>query len=122
MNLKDAREHLMSVLTGADIRTFYGFGKFATPCARIYPAAPWIEPSGLLNGRRIQRWEVWAVSGKVDATASFDDLEALVIKIDNALRNDPQWANLMWQRPGVVNMGGTVYYASRGVILTRAEV
>lgn len=122
MSLTTARAELLAALDAASIRTFYGMGQFTAPCARIFPAEPWIDLGGLANGRRIQRWEVWAVAGRTDALATFDDLEAMVSAIDSAIAGLKGWGSPLWRRPAVTDMGGTKYFACRGVIETRAEV
>lgn len=122
MSLTTARAELLSTLESADIRSFYGVGVFAAPCARIFPADPWVDLSGLAGGRRTQRWEVWAVAGRADALATFDELEALVMKINAAIEGLPNWNRISWRRPGITDMGGTKYFACRGTLETLAEV
>lgn len=122
MTLNTSRQGLLAALTAASIPSFYGMGAFSAPCARIFPADPWVDRSGLANGRRTQRWEVWVVAGKQDAIANFDELEALVSATEAALTGLAGWSTLVWQRPGIVDMGGTKYFACRGTIETTAEV
>jgi len=122
MTLQTARSELLAALEAASIRTFYGMGAFAAPCARIFPAEPWVEVSGRLNGRRSQSWEVWAVAGRTDSMATFDELEAMVIAIDAAIDGLQSWSHPTWRRPAVTEMGGTKYFACRGTIETIAEV
>jgi len=112
----------MDALSGASINTFYGWGAFTTPCARIYPGEPWVGLSGQLGGRRTQNWEVWAVAGLVDSNATYDDLEALVQSINAALEPLPHWAHIEWRRPAYVGMSGQRYIACRGVMETMLEV
>lgn len=121
MSLRSARAQLMSALTNAGIDTYYGWGAFSTPCARIFPAEPWVELSGLANGARTQRWEVWAVAGRVDGGATFDEMEALVQDINAAISMMAGWSYVAWHRPVSSDMGGTRYLASRGDIETKAE-
>ena len=78
MTLKASRQVLLTALETAGINAFYGMGRFTAPCARIFPAEPWVDASGLANGRRTQRYEIWVVAGRTDSEATFDDLEALV--------------------------------------------
>ncbi len=122
MTLNASRKELMDTLEAANVRTYYGMGVFAAPCARIFPAEPWVEVSGRANGRRTQTWEVWAVAGKADAVATFDELEAMVIAIDTALEPLAAWASPTWHRPAITDMGGTKYFACRGTVETIAEV
>lgn len=122
MSLTTSRGQLLSALEGAGIRAFYGLGVFAAPCARIYPADPWVALNGQAGGRRTQNWEVWAVAGRVDSGANFDELEALVMGINAALETLPQWNRPTWYRPSVTDMGGTRYFACRGILETLAEV
>lgn len=122
MSLTGARQALLLALEAADIRTYYGWGVFASPCARVFPGEPWVGMSGLAGGRRTQRWEVWAVAGKVDAAATFDDLEGLVQDINAAIDQLPQFGHVEWRRPAVTDMGGTRYLACRGIIETLMEV
>jgi hypothetical protein len=122
MSLKSARGELLAALESASIRTFYGMGQFTAPCARIFPAEPWVDVSGALGGRRAQHWEVWAVAGKADATANFDELEELVQSINDALVGLMGWGHPAWRRPANTLMGGTTYLACRGVVETLAEV
>jgi hypothetical protein len=121
VSLRDARQILLDALTAGGVRAFYGFGGFTTPCARIYPGDPWIGQMGLADGRRIQRWEVWAVAGKADAVANFEEMEALVIQCNLAVEGMRSWNRIDWRRPGPVDMGGTKYLACRGVIETILE-
>jgi hypothetical protein len=120
--LTKARQQLMDALSAADIRTYYGMGVFSAPCARIFPAEPWVEIDGRLNGRRVQSWEVWAVAGQADSLATFDELEAMVMAIDAAIDPLQSWSHPTWRRPAVTAMGGAKYFACRGTIETIAEV
>jgi hypothetical protein len=122
MTLKDSRQTLLDALTAAGVNAFYGMGAFTAPCARVYPAEPWVDLSGLANGRRTQRWEVWVVAGRADALATFDELEALVKTCNDALNGLQGWAYPVWRRPAVTEMGGTRYFACRGVMETTQEV
>lgn len=112
----------MDALTAASIETFFGWGAFATPCARIFPGEPWVAQEGLLSGPRLQMWEVWAVAGRVDANATFEEMEALTQLINDALEPLQNWGHIQWRRPSIVNMGGVQYLACRGVIQTMLEV
>jgi hypothetical protein len=120
--LKDSRQLLLDALTAAGIDAFYGMGRFTAPCARVYPADPWVDLSGLANGRRTQRWEVWVVAGKADSIATYDELEALLQQCNAALSGLQGWSYPAWRRPAVTEMGGTRYFACRGVMETTAEV
>lgn len=123
MSLRSARASLMVALTNADIDTYYGWGAFSAPCARVFPGEPWVEGGGgLAGGMRVQRWEVWAVAGRVDASASFDELEDLVQRINDAIEPLNEWSHVEWRRPAITTMSGTAYIACRGVIETRLEV
>ena len=120
--LKDARAAILAALEAAGVPAFYGFGKFSVPCARVFPAQPWIAADGLANGRCRQFWEVWAVTGRADAEANFDEMEALVSQIDAVLCRIPNMAGVRWSRPGVVTMSGVQYIACRGQVEALAEV
>jgi hypothetical protein len=122
MTLTDARAELLAALEAAGVRAFYGMGTFAAPCARIFPSEPWVEVSGRFNGRRTQTWEVWAVAGRTDSMATFDELESMVVSIDSAIDALQSWSHPTWRRPAVTDMGGTKYFACRGTIETIAEV
>jgi hypothetical protein len=122
MSLTSARQALLDALTAADIDTYYGWGAFSAPCARVFPAEPWVSLDGLLGGKRTQRWEIWAVAGKADSGATFDELEAMVIAINDACEPLQPFARIEWHRPTSTDMGGTRYLASRGVIETKMEV
>ena len=122
MTLKDSRQVLLDTLTAAGIDSYYGMGRFTAPCARVFPADPWVDLSGLANGRRTQHWEVWAVAGRTDSMATFDELEALVTAINNALVGLSGWSTLAWRRPAVTEMGGTRYFACRGLTESTQEV
>lgn len=123
MSLNSARTELLAALTAANIDTYYGWGAFSVPCCRIFPGEPWVAlGGGLAGGKRTQRWEVWAVAGRVDAAASFDDLEALVQSINAAVDGLPKWTYVEWRRPAITDMGGARYIACRGVIETQLEV
>jgi hypothetical protein len=122
MSLTTSRETLMSALQNAGIEAFYGMGAFTAPCARIYPAEPWVDSSGLANGRRTQRWEIWAVAGRTDSLVTFDELEAMVIAIDAVCEGMAGWSSVVWRRPAITDMGGTRYIATRGVVETTQEV
>jgi hypothetical protein len=122
MSLSGARAQLLAALTAADIDTYYGWGAFSAPCARIFPGDPWVAQEGLLGGRRSQRWEIWAVAGRVDSNATFDELEALVQSINDALEPANAWGHVEWRRPSSTDMGGTRYLACRGIIETMLEV
>lgn len=122
MTLKESRAEILTALEAADVRAYYGMGVFTAPCARIFPAEPWVEVSGRFNGRRTQTWEVWAVAGRADSMATFDELEAMVIAIDTVIDTLPAWSSPTWRRPAVTDMGGTRYFACRGTIETIAEV
>jgi hypothetical protein len=122
MSLKTSRQVLLDALTAANVNAFYGVGRFTAPCARVYPADPWVDISGLANGRRTQRWEVWVVAGKADSLATFDELEALVTTCNTALGGLQGWAYPVWRRPAITEMGGTKYFACRGMMETTAEV
>lgn len=120
--LKDSRQLLLDALTAAGVDAFYGMGRFTAPCARVYPADPWVDLSGLANGRRTQRWEVWVIAGKADSLATYDELEALLQQCNAALTGLPGWSWPAWRRPAVTEMGGTRYFACRGIMETTAEV
>lgn len=118
--LSDARVEL-TVALGSD-RVFGPGEPFATPCVRIHPGAPWLGPSVLARGERTQRWEVWAVAGKLDAKANYEALETLVSTITTALDALPGWSGIIWDRPNPTDMGGTQYLAVRGTIETKKGV
>ena len=122
MSLNAARNELMAALTDAAIDTYYGWGVFAATCARIFPGEPWVDTGGQLGGRRIQRWEVWSVAGAVDSAATFDDMEDLTQRINDALEPLQHWNHIVWRRPTIVDMGGGRYLACRGIIETMLEV
>jgi len=122
MSLASARAQLLTAIDAAGIKVFYGSGGFTTPCARIFPAQPWVGPSAMADGKRTQRWEVWAVAGRVDSGATFDELEALVQAISNATEGLQQWSRIGWDRPINSVMGGVIYSACRGVTETREIV
>jgi hypothetical protein len=122
MSLTDSRKVLLDALEAAEINTFYGIGRFTAPCARIYPADPWVDLSGLANGRRTQRWEVWVVAGRADSIATFDELEELLKRCNVALSGLQGWAYPVWRRPAITDMGGTRYFACRGIMETTQEV
>lgn len=122
MSLETARQALFAALTAADIDTYYGWGTFSAPCARIFPAEPWVTLSGLAGGKRTQRWEVWAIAGRTDAGAAYEDLESLVQSINNAIVGLKGFAYPEWRRPALTDMGGARYIASRGIIETLMEV
>jgi hypothetical protein len=122
MTLKDSRQTLLDTLTAAGVDTFYGIGRFTAPCARIFPADPWVDLSGLANGRRTQRWEIWVVAGRTDSMATFDELEAMVKLCNDALIPLMGWAYPVWRRPAVAEMGGTKYFTCRGIVETTQEV
>jgi hypothetical protein len=116
----DARAELVTAL-GAE-RVYQPGETFSTPCIRIHPGAPWVGPSFLASGQRTQRWEVWAVAGKGDATANYEALETLVSTITIALDALPGWSGIVWDRPNPTDMGGTMYLAVRGTIETKKGV
>lgn len=116
MSLSEARNGLLVALNAAGIDTYYGWGVFSAPCARIFPGEPWVALSGMAGGRRLQRWEIWAVAGNADSGATYDDLEGLVQEINDAVNQMPGFGTVEWHRPASVDMGGTRYLASRGVI------
>ena len=122
MTLQSSRQVLLEAIEAAGVNAFYGVGRFTAPCARIYPADPWVDISGLANGRRTQRWEVWVVAGKADSLANFDELEALVKTCNDAVSDLQGWSHPSWRRPAITEMGGTKYFACRGVVETTAEV
>lgn len=122
MSLTDARQQLLDALTAAEIDTYYGWGAFSAPCARIFPSEPWVGRSGLAGGKRTQSWEVWAVAGRTDGGATFDEMEALVQTINATLEQLPQFSHAEWHRPTSTDMGGTRYLACRGVIESMMEV
>jgi hypothetical protein len=120
--LKTSRQLLLDTLTAAGVNAFYGMGRFTAPCARIFPADPWVDASGLANGRRTQRWEIWAVAGRSDSEATFDELEALVQQCNDAVSGLQGWSHPVWRRPANAEMGGTRYFSCRGVVETTQEV
>ena len=121
--LTDARAELKTALDAADVRCYAEpTGRFTTPCVRIHPASPWLAPSVLAAGGRTQRWEVWAVLGRVDSKAQYKGLEAIVSTVTNALDLLPGWSGIIWERPAPTEMGGATYLAVRGVIETKREV
>jgi len=122
MSLKDARTALLAGLEAAGIRAYYGWGAFSVPCARVLAGEPWVSLGGLQGGKRRQRYEVWAVMGRTDSGASFEEMEALVQSIDAALEGMAAFSHAEWHKPVRVDMGGTNYMATRGVIDTMMEV
>lgn len=122
MSLTTARQDLVTALTAADIDTYYGWGAFSAPCARVFPGEPWVETSGMAGGRRTQRWEVWAVAGRVDSSATFDELEALVMAINAAINGLATFSHVEWHRPSIADMAGAKYLTCRGVIESLQEV
>jgi len=122
MTLQACRQQLLDALTAAGVNTFYGMGAFTAPCARVYPADPWVDVSGLANGRRTQRWEIWVVAGRADSIATFDELEALVAICNAAVSGLQHWSHPAWRMPAITDMGVTKYFASRGVVETTQEV
>jgi hypothetical protein len=66
---------------------------------------------------------VWAVAGRTDAGATYDDLEQLVITTNKAIDGLPGWSHVEWHRPASTDMGGgNRFMAARGIIETRMEV
>ena len=122
MSLRGAREVILGLLEDAGIQAYYGWGPFSTPCARIFPGEPWVGRNGLAGGRVIQRWEIWSVAGRVDGSATFDEVEELVQRINNAVAPTHEWGHIEWHRPVISDMGGTRYLACRGIIETLMEV
>ena len=123
MSLESSRRNLMLALEGAGIDTYFGWGPFAAPCARIFPGEPWVAlRDGQLGGQRRQRWEVWAVAGKVDSNASYEDMEDLVQRINAAMELEQAWTHMEWRRPAITEMSGGRYIACRGVTETMMEV
>jgi len=122
MSLQAARAALLAALEAADIPTYYGWGAFSAPCARVTAGEPWVALPGMQGGKRRQRYEIWAVAGRTDAGATFDEVEALVQKIDNALETVNEFGRAEWHKPVRVDMGGANYTASRGVVETLWEV
>jgi hypothetical protein len=122
MSLSGARGELLAALEAASIPVYYGADVFTAPCARVYPGEPWVAASGFAGGRRTQRWELWAVAGKPDSMATFDELEALVQSINDAVDGMQGWSFPAWSRPAPTLMGGTRYLACRGVVETLKEV
>jgi len=122
MTLTDARKELLDALGATEVDAYYGMGQFNAPCARIFPSDPWVGVTGRAGGKRSQTWEIWAVAGRTDSVATFDELEAMVIAIDAALEPLQHWAYLTWRRPAIADMGGTKYFACKGTIETIAEV
>lgn len=122
MSLNAARQELLDALKAAEIDTYYGWGQFNAPCARVFPGEPWVALSGLAGGRRTQRWEVWSVAGRADSNATFDALEMLTQQINDAINGMAGWGHVEWHRPAVVDMGGARYLAARGVLETLKEV
>lgn len=122
MSLTTSRQALITALESAGVNAFYGIGRFSAPCARVFPADPWVDLSGLANGRRTQRWEVWVVAGKTDSIATFDELESMVKTCNTALSGLQGWAYPVWRRPAITVMGGTQYFACRGMMETTQEV
>jgi len=123
--LSDARAELKAAIEAAPsgVRTYAEpTGTFATPCARVHPASPWLAPSVLAKGRRTQRWEVWVVAGKMDSKAKFAGMEAMVSTITAKLDVLAGWSAIVWERPAPTDMGGTLYLAVRGIIETNREV
>lgn len=121
MSLKTAREELLAVISAANIKAYYGAGAFTAPCARVFPSNPWVGPSAYAGGKRTQQWEIWAVAGRTDSAATFDELEALVINISVATESMNGWSRVNWDRPVNAIMGGVTYSACRGVIETKGE-
>lgn len=122
MTLHDARQELLDALNAAGVDTYYGWGAFSAPCARVMAGEPWVALNGLLGGKRMQRWEVWAVAGRADAGATFDLMEKLVQDINDAIEPLSRWGHVEWHRPTSTDMGGTRYLACRGIIETMMEV
>lgn len=122
MSLHGARAQLLVALEAANIDAYYGWGAFSAPCARIFPGEPWVNLSGLAGGRRTQQWEVWAVAGKVDSNATFEEMEDLVQRINDAINDMSGWGHVQWRRPTITDMSGGRYLACRGVIETLMEV
>jgi hypothetical protein len=126
MSLSTSRAELAAAIRAADSPALRVYdapsGTFATPCVRLHPAAPWIAPSVLAAGRRVQQWEVWVVTGKMDARATFNKMEQMVSKITIALDKFQGWSSIDWDRPAPTDMGGALYLAVRGVIQTVQEV
>jgi hypothetical protein len=119
MSLIDQRAELASVLGTAGVRTYADPGEpFSAPCVRINAGVPWIAPSVLRSGKRTVRWEVWAVAGRSDSKASYSGLEVMVAAVTEALDGLQGYSAIAWDRPALVEMGGTIYLASRGQIET----
>jgi len=118
-----ARDELADALEAASLRVAREpTGTFAAPCIRLHPAAPWLAPSVLAQGRRTQRWEVWCVLGASDSKAKYDGLETMVSAATHALDLLSSWSAIIWERPNPTDMGGTTYLAVRGIIETNKEV
>jgi hypothetical protein len=119
MSLVEQRAELASVISAAEVRTYADPGEpFTAPCVRINAGVPWIAPSVLRSGKRTVRWEVWAVAGRSDSKASYAGLEEMVATVTIALDALQGYSAIAWDRPALVEMGGTTYLASRGQIET----
>jgi hypothetical protein len=117
--LTDARQALAALLEADGLRVYRDPSEqYATPCIRLHPAQPWIAASGLANGARTQRYELWAVAGRGDSGAGFLEVEDLVSKVTAALEDAHSWGGITWDRPGPVDMGGSRYVGCRGLIET----
>jgi hypothetical protein len=124
--LTTAREELAAALdAGTDFRAYSEpTGQFAAPCYRLHAGSPWLGPSQLYGGKRLQKWEIWVVVGRLDSKVAVGELESMVSAANAALDvliTAGNWGMPIWERPGPVDMGGTTYYAVRGTIETQRE-
>jgi hypothetical protein len=114
--LGDSRAELAAALAGVAPAVVLGGGPWSPPAVLLTGGAPWVEPlPGAIHARAVGpgsyrvRWGVLLVAGRVDATASQAQLEAMAADALAALAGLADWERPYISAPRQLDLGGGQY-------------
>jgi hypothetical protein len=105
-----SRDAIVAALEAGGLRTSTT-GQFAAPAVLVEPGDPWAEPA-TLRGRRMGRWRLTAVAGRMDSVGVIELLAELVDSVDAALLALEGAGLPSWSMPRDLSLGNVTYAAS----------
>ena len=118
--LLDARARIHSALDAGEVRSGTT-GQWSAPCILVEAGEPWADPKKSLGGRRLTRWRLTAVAGRVDSEAAITALADLIDGCDAALLAAPGIELPTWGQTFNGLLDGIPYALSSGMIQVLTE-
>jgi hypothetical protein len=120
--ITDSRKGLGAALEAKGLRVAYDPGLVTPPGVLVVPETPWVGASKLASRSAALRWRTVVVAGRVDSTATLEDLEDLVGQVIAAVHYLDGWSTPAFDAPGTVELAGANYLAAIGRVDHLTEV